>query len=609
MDGHTLWLKSDLSNDIALAKVKNDPETIKATHFNFNKVLDLENLKNKLYKNVVEERYSFFAVFKSDTDQEESLININKGKTTTFITNKEVLTDLEMPYKKVDSKKGIILSFVAAIDEKGKKNNSIAIEDIFTSNEDGKHQLMEVIYYPRILSRLERQKVETYLSIKFGLSIVGDFNYTNTANDTIWDFKKNKVFNKRVTGIGRDDASGLYQKQSGNAEKDGIYIGLGIIDTTNAGNKNTFDNNTFLLWGDSGESTSFNKSKKNDDIKVMKRLWKMQCFFKESFHTINTQVRINKSEIAFTGTGATDSESIWLAINDDAATTFNYGTARYIKQSNEDEEFIYFNDVAWDLDNDRTDIFTFIKGPDFFFEADALTDCSLPLPGAINVAIAGGKPPYEIAVTSKAVSKKQIITRENYGFISLPADNYTVTVTDSKKNSKTLNISLDRFADINLSLKSTWYLGNNKQVQVSAITPENIQTKFTYKWLKDGEIHSADEQFTAVQTGDYLLKIANNNGCEKEFPFKVLPAANVNSGWTAYPNPTKASQPFYIRFNLNKEAKVTVKINSMEGKSYVVKDLGLIKEYTYTDSLLTAGVYLITATINNIDEAVKLIIE
>ena len=34
VDGHTLWLKSDLSHNIALAKVKNDLKTIKATHFN-----------------------------------------------------------------------------------------------------------------------------------------------------------------------------------------------------------------------------------------------------------------------------------------------------------------------------------------------------------------------------------------------------------------------------------------------------------------------------------------------------------------------------------------------------------------------------------------------
>jgi hypothetical protein len=68
------------------------------------------------------------------------------------------------------------------------------------------------------------------------------------------------------------------------------------------------------------------------------------------------------------------------------------------------------------------------------------------------------------------------------------------------------------------------------------------------------------------------------------------------------------AQPFFIQFNLEKEADVSITINSMEGKLYVNKYLGHIKDFTDKETINTAGVYMVTVTINNIPHAVKLII-
>jgi hypothetical protein len=192
VSGYALWLRADYLPVKNTTTKKNSPQEIISSHYNFNKVLSSESGLKDLYKNIVVDKYSFFAVFKSDTEQEQAVFTITKGKSKVLISNKQLVGDSDMAYKKVDSKKGIIISYISAISKKGKKNNSIAIEDFYLGDKEGKQQLIEVVYYPRLLSNLEREKVETYLSLKYGLSIVGDFNYVNSDNDTIWTIKKIK---------------------------------------------------------------------------------------------------------------------------------------------------------------------------------------------------------------------------------------------------------------------------------------------------------------------------------------------------------------------------------------------------------------------------------
>jgi hypothetical protein len=338
---------------------------------------------------------------------------------------------------------------------------------------------------------------------------------------------------------------------------------------------------------------------------VMQRLWKMQCNGINPTDTVTTQLRLNKKEM---GVGIKDAkESFWLAVNDNEDKAFNYAAARYIKQAGEDETYIYFDNVAWDADNNGSDIFTFIIGPDFFFSNEAITNCKSLQPGSIALAIAGGLPPYQVSLSSGAVNKKQTVAADKFEFTGLPFGNYTITIIDSKNNTKTSLVKLDPFADSSVFVAPVWELGKNKEVTIFTNTDE-ADTKFTYEWVYNAITVSTDEYFTATQPGNYTVNVISPQGCKKELQFTVM-QGNTNSGWAVYPNPAKNSQPFYVKFSLNKEARVTVKINSMEGKSYMVKDLGLIKDYTYTDNLLTAGVYLIIATIDDREEATKLIIE
>ena len=75
----------------------------------------------------------------------------------------------------------------------------------------GSHEwnIPEILVYDRELTPLERLKAETYLALKYGITL--DKDYTNSEDEVIWSLEDNTDYNNRVTGIVNDTISGLYQ--------------------------------------------------------------------------------------------------------------------------------------------------------------------------------------------------------------------------------------------------------------------------------------------------------------------------------------------------------------------------------------------------------------
>jgi hypothetical protein len=99
-----------------------------------------------------------------------------------------------------------------------------------------------------------RQKIETYLAIKYGITLgaaQAEKNYVNSAGAIVWNKTSNAGFNYNIAGIGRDDSSDLNQKQSKSVnDADEVTIGLGGLYTKNSENINEFTANLdFLVWG------------------------------------------------------------------------------------------------------------------------------------------------------------------------------------------------------------------------------------------------------------------------------------------------------------------------------------------------------------------------
>jgi Secretion system C-terminal sorting domain len=110
----------------------------------------------------------------------------------------------------------------------------------------------ELIVFDKVLNKNEKQKIITYLSIKYGISMVDTFSYMDSHGKSIAE--KKAGFHHRFTGIGKDDYFMLNQKQSHNGYDNAcdFTIGLGGIWNTNDENKSNIPNLAYMTWTDDG---------------------------------------------------------------------------------------------------------------------------------------------------------------------------------------------------------------------------------------------------------------------------------------------------------------------------------------------------------------------
>jgi Carbohydrate binding domain/SdrD B-like domain/Bacterial Ig domain len=142
----------------------------------------------------------------------------------------------------------------------------------------------EIILYPTNLTSLQAQRVNSYLAIKYGITLdqATALNYLASDATVIWNGTTNSGYKNNITGIGRDDLSALNQKQSRsvNTVSSGnlVTIGLGVIAVDNTSNSNTFPaDKNFLVWGDNLGSTAIQSTDApNNTCGRMTRIFKVQ---------------------------------------------------------------------------------------------------------------------------------------------------------------------------------------------------------------------------------------------------------------------------------------------------------------------------------------------
>jgi len=107
----------------------------------------------------------------------------------------------------------------------------------------------------------ERNRIQSYLAIKYGITLGVNGtsqDYVDSNGTVIWDQSANSGFSYDIAGIGRDDDSGLNQKQSKSVNPTSVVtIGYGDIAATNSANTNNFTaDRDFLVWGHNNAALS-----------------------------------------------------------------------------------------------------------------------------------------------------------------------------------------------------------------------------------------------------------------------------------------------------------------------------------------------------------------
>lgn len=142
----------------------------------------------------------------------------------------------------------------------------------------------EVISYTEKHSSTDRYKVESYLGIKYGVSL--EHNYLDSYGEIIWDYSANSSYNTQIIGIGRDDVSVLEQKQS-KSEHTGSILTMsnnGAAAADNLANSNNFssDRSYFITGHNNGatsgiwQSSPFTTTNSEIIESLFQRKWKSQ---------------------------------------------------------------------------------------------------------------------------------------------------------------------------------------------------------------------------------------------------------------------------------------------------------------------------------------------
>jgi hypothetical protein len=154
-------------------------------------------------------------------------------------------------------------------------------DNLIAGNRLYKGKISEVIVYDVDLSDSQERQIESYLALKYGITLTyssmysGSGNYISSAGTVLWNAATNSAYQYNIAGIGRDDTSGLNQKQGRSSNSGSVLtIGLNEVAVDNTANANSFSTDqSFLICGSTTGTTAFATSFAGIANSRMTRRW------------------------------------------------------------------------------------------------------------------------------------------------------------------------------------------------------------------------------------------------------------------------------------------------------------------------------------------------
>lgn len=163
----------------------------------------------------------------------------------------------------------------------------------------------EYIVYNRYLSPIERKKVESYLAVKYGITLNG--SYFDSNGNLLWDRDENQAFHNRVAAFGYDMDGSLFQPLSSTSyeetpefsslkENDSYYLNNSynlpsashlLVMGREYGN--ALPDSGYVFWGDNDASISTSPLSDNPLWHIMDRSWLVRTNIPASADSVETR--------------------------------------------------------------------------------------------------------------------------------------------------------------------------------------------------------------------------------------------------------------------------------------------------------------------------------
>lgn len=314
----TLWSdQSGVSNDATVGTSNVTTPTYQTLGSNFNPVINFSNGYYLTASNKIADDMTFFAVYNSTqsvsntnfwqtpaiiggeySGTSDYALGINggklylKGTTGNTFDAQTTGTYIDGTAKVVTGtrqKQGNILLYVNGTQKASATSDNTSLADPvrlgignnYLYNAEGQFVggISEIYGYNGVYSDAARQQFESYLSLKYGVTLFHD--YTNSSGTIVYPILG---YGYDIAGLGNDATYGLNQKVSSNGNTPLGTSSRIVMATTNdflsgnlAGTRTSLTNGQYLIWGHNGGVTSaWNAAGTPSNDYIVNKVWQIQ---------------------------------------------------------------------------------------------------------------------------------------------------------------------------------------------------------------------------------------------------------------------------------------------------------------------------------------------
>lgn len=464
--------------------------------------------------------------------------------------------------------------------------------------------LAEFLVFDRVLGFMERLQAETYLAIKYGITLINS-NYVSSAEQVLWQAEENAGFGHRITGIGRDDAFGLYQKQARSAADTAglLVLSAGPAAVSNAANKTTINNLDFLVWGDNDGALTAQPGEGADSLlALLGRRWLLDATGATAGQ-LPVQLQLNTAGLPPSPRG------YWLVIDRSGRGDFAADRLEYVLADSVSRAGIaYFAGIHWDRDGSGADQFSFARARNLLAVANKLEQptCAAPSGGRAALTVIGGQAPYRYTLTSPGGLTRQWTGDARASQENLPAGHYTLQIQDAagERAARAFTLELPGTLAIDLGEDRQLPPGGSLELDATAGIPDTAAV--TYQWSSNFGFRSSQGKVQVSGSGEYQVTVTNRQGCV--FTDKVIVSGPYAQQFKVYPNLIANGGSYQIGVSLKQAGPVRIRILDMKGILLEeIRDEGR-SEYLFKGAMQHPGMYLVVLQTANGQETRKIVV-
>lgn len=173
LDKKVIWIKSK--------KIKDSTVNADKLNLNFNNPLDKNDFpSSQKIKNVITNKGSLFVVFKSSSKNEIELLTLKNSDFKVNISNKKIDAENEILIAEESASNGVIINYLFNKNLSNKRKGHLIWNDLAFDALNNELKTFEIVYIPENTTSKDKSIIETYLSIKYGVSLEQSKNYVTS---------------------------------------------------------------------------------------------------------------------------------------------------------------------------------------------------------------------------------------------------------------------------------------------------------------------------------------------------------------------------------------------------------------------------------------------